>query len=499
MKVSKVSGAALALAVAALAASVAAADDSGWYVGGNIGQSRATIDDARIVDELHASGFITTAITNDDRHLGYKLFGGYQFNRFLSLEGGYFDLGQFGFNAQTLPAGAYRGNIKLNGANVDLLGTLPFTERFGAFARIGVNYADARDSFSGTGFIAVSDPRRSESASNYKFGFGLQYAFTESLVMRAEAERYRIDDPVEHSADVDLISIGLLYRFGRTRPTPPAPAEVLPPPVAPVVAEPAPAPAPVVEVVAAPVEMPTQRYCSILDIQFDINRHEIQREDKEKLAVVGTFLNKYPDTAAVIEGHTDNVGTPGHNMTLSEARAESVVQYLESNYQIASARLTAVGYGDTRPRADNATESGKRLNRRIDAIIACVTDMAGLAVAPARFTVAMVLEFEQDKSEIADGDRNGLAKVAAFLKANPSVSATVEGHSGNARSSPEVAMEISRQRAQSVVHYLTVELAVNPAQVSALGLGQTRQHAYGTSAEGRQENRRVNIILNYPE
>ena len=54
--------------------------------------------------------------------------------------------------------------------------------------------------------------------------------------------------------------------------------------------------------------MPTQRYCSILDVQFEINRHEIRREDKEKLAVVGTFLRKYTDTTAVIEGHTDNVG-----------------------------------------------------------------------------------------------------------------------------------------------------------------------------------------------
>src|SRR5580704_3405315 len=97
-----------------LASGAAASDDSGWYAGGNLGQSRATIDEARIVDGLKASGFTTTSITDDDRHLGYKFFGGYQFDRYLALEAGYFDLGQFNFAANTIPPGTYRGNLKLN-------------------------------------------------------------------------------------------------------------------------------------------------------------------------------------------------------------------------------------------------------------------------------------------------------------------------------------------------------------------------------------------------
>ena len=86
----------------------------------------------KIVQGLKASGFTTTSITDDDRHLGYKLFGGYEFDRYLALEAGYFDLGQFDFAANTIPAGTYRGNLKLNGGNVDLVGTLPLTRRFGA-------------------------------------------------------------------------------------------------------------------------------------------------------------------------------------------------------------------------------------------------------------------------------------------------------------------------------------------------------------------------------
>ena len=498
MKCSMTSVATIATAMLLLAGNAAVADDSGWYAGGNLGQSRATIDEARIVDGLKTSGFTTASITDDDRHLGYKLFGGYQFDRYLSLEAGYFDLGQFNFAANTMPPGTYRGNLKLNGGNVDLVGTLPLTRRFALLARIGANYADVRDSFSGTGLVVVTDPRRSENATNYKFGFGMQYAFTESLVMRAEAERYRIDDPVERGADIDLISIGLLYRFGRHPAVTEARAEVVPTPVAEPVAVVA-APEPVPEPPAPPPVMPTQQYCSVLDVQFEINRHEIRRQDKEKLAVVGTFLTKYPQTTAVIEGHTDNVGTPGNNMTLSEARAESVVSYLEDHYQIAADRLTAVGYGDTRPRADNSSEEGKRLNRRIDAVIACVSDMAGLAVAPARFTLALRLDFDEDQSAVMPQYHDGLSNVANFLKANPSVTATVEGHSGNVHADPVRAMALSRERAQSVVRYLTDDLGVNPDQVTARGFGESRLRAYGNSAEGRQENRRVNIILNYPE
>ena len=58
-------------------------------------------------------------------------------------------------------------------------------------------------------------------------------------------------------------------------------------------------------------------------------------------------------------------------------------------------------------------------------------------------------------------------------------------------------MEISRQRARNVVNYLVQNFAIDPARLSAEGFGQTRRFAYNTSQEGRQENRRVNIIINY--
>jgi len=151
---------------------------------------------------------------------GYKLFGGYQVNKYLAVEAGYFDLGRFGFVANTNPAGTLSGDIKVRGINLDAVGTLPITEKFSAFGRLGVTYADTNGAFAGTGAVNVLDPSPSARDTNLKVGLGVQYAFTEALSLRAEIERYRINDAVGNKGDVDLASIGLVYRFGGKTPTP---------------------------------------------------------------------------------------------------------------------------------------------------------------------------------------------------------------------------------------------------------------------------------------
>lgn len=460
-----------------------AADNAGWYIGGNVGQSRADIDEDGIRDGLQAGGLTMTSIDEDIREFGFKVFGGYQFNQYFALEGGYFDLGKFSYTANTLPAGTLNGSSKIKGVNLDLVGFLPFTDRFSAFGRIGVNHAKTSDSFTGTGMVNVLDGSPSKRDTNYKFGVGLQYALTPSLGLRGEAERYRINDAIGNKGDIDLLSVGLVYRFGKSAPAPVAPA---PEPVAAVVAEPVRVVVPVTQ---------NEQYCSILDIQFEINQNEIQREEKERLGVVGTFMKKYPKTTAVIEGHSDDIGSDEDNLRLSQTRADSVVSYLQDTYAIGQGRLSAVGYGESRPIADNATEEGKRANRRINAVIACATDVEGLTVAPARMTMAMDMPFDKNQSAVKPEFATELSKVAAFLKANPTTTATVEGHSGNADAG--MAQQISQQRAQNVVDYLVEKEGISRSRLTAQGFGDTRPVAYNTSAEGQQENRRVNIIINY--
>lgn len=478
------------VALAVIAGPAAAADYPGGYFGFNLGWAAVRIDEERIARNLAQSGLTMTSIDNDERGVGAKLFAGYRFNRYFTLEAGYFDLGDFGFTATTSPPGSLTGKIELQGLSLDPVFIWPITSKWSGLARIGATYAEAVTTYRASGSVSAP-PDREEHEVNHRLGLGLQWDFSEPFSLRAEVERYRVDDAVGNAGDVDLYSMGAIYHFWTPAPARRAmtPLPAPPPPVA--IRR-----APVLIVVPAPVR--TQQYCSILDIEFEINLAEIQREEKERLAVLGTFLQKYPDTTAVIEGHTDDVGTDADNMALSQRRAESVVRYLADTFRIAPSRLQAVGYGEARPLADNDTEEGKRMNRRIGAVIACASDIEGLTVMPARITVAMEMEFDLNQADVRPQYREELRKVANFLKANPAVTATVEGHTASLQGTAEQGLQLSRRRAESVVNYLVENFGIPRAQLAAEGFGKDRRFAYNTSAEGQQENRRVNIILNYP-
>ena len=85
------------------------------------------------------------------------------------------------------------------------------------------------------------------------------------------------------------------------------------------------------------------------------------------MAEIGKLLQASPALRLGVEGHTDNAGTPAHNQALSEARAREVVRIITSQ-SIAADRLQAVGFGQSRPLADNATEAGRAQNRRVELV-----------------------------------------------------------------------------------------------------------------------------------
>lgn len=117
-----------------------------------------------------------------------------------------------------------------------------------------------------------------------------------------------------------------------------------------------------------------QRFCdkpAVLEVQFDTNKSDITpkyRADLEKLA---EFLKEFPNAKGVISGHTDSVGGKALNMKLSQRRAESVEQYMKKNFGIDPDRLTAKGFGFSKPVASNKTKKGRAQNRRIEANLSC--------------------------------------------------------------------------------------------------------------------------------
>ena len=105
-----------------------------------------------------------------------------------------------------------------------------------------------------------------------------------------------------------------------------------------------------------------------LDIQFDVDKADIKSEYNDRLKEVADFMAKYPQTKAVIEGHTDSTGAASYNQRLSQRRADSVRDYLIQNFNISQNRLTAKGYGEEKPVASNDTKEGRSQNRRIEAV-----------------------------------------------------------------------------------------------------------------------------------
>jgi len=139
------------------------------------------------------------------------------------------------------------------------------------------------------------------------------------------------------------------------------------------------------------------------------------------------------------------------------------------------------------------------MNRSIDAVIACATDIEGLDPVAGRITMAMEMEFDTNKAGIRPQYHDELLKVAHFMIMHPEITANIEGHTSNQQGGTvEQSMELSRQRAENVVNYLVENFGIARSRLAAVGFGQTRRFAYNTSTEGQQENRRVNIIFNYP-
>lgn len=361
MKFATTSGVLGLVVLAVVATPYAMADDTGWYVGASGGRTRAKIDDVRINNGLLASGFTSSTISDDDRASGFKAFGGYQFNRNFALEGGYFDLGKFGYSAVTVPAGTLNGDIRLKGLNLDTVGILPLTDKFSLLGRVGINYAQARDHFSGTGAVNVLDPSPSKRQANVKFGVGMQYAFNDALAMRVEAERYRVNDAVGNRGDVDLFSVGLVYRFGDTSPAPVA-TTVMPAPVAVMVPPP--------EVTALPPPPPSRTKVSFsADSLFAFNKSDVTPAGKDAL---GKFANDLKGTdydTVKVTGHTDRIGTHAYNLKLSSRRADAVKAELINAGGIPAGKISAEGVDG----ADPVTKPGECVgNKPTKKLIACL-------------------------------------------------------------------------------------------------------------------------------
>jgi OOP family OmpA-OmpF porin len=330
----------LYLAVAALILSpiATAADEEGWYLGAGAGRARENINFENAFRLELPVGFVTNYYMESDQSFGAKVFAGFQFHQNFAVEGGYFDLGDFDYSTSGInPAGIMDGNFDVNGWNLDLVGLAPISDKFSLLGRVGYTLSETESSFSGSGSIPAASRSTQNSESGFKYGAGLQYKLTDAMAMRLELERYRVDGPARDNGDVDMVSFGVVYRFGQQKPVRQEPAPT--PVVAIVVAPPAPTPTP---------PAPTIVVFSA-DSLFDFDESDIRaagRADLDKFAA--NLVGVTYDTISVT-GHSDRIGESAYNIALSLRRAEAVKAYMVQTGRLPEAKIITRGIDGSNP------------------------------------------------------------------------------------------------------------------------------------------------------
>ena len=191
----------LAIVAASVPSAMAAEENTGFYIGGNVGQS----DAKQVCDGV--------TISCDKKDTAWKLFAAYQFNQNFGVEVGYSDLGK------STVSGVITG-VSINGSGTAKawelvgIGAFPVADKFSLYGKLGVYQAKTDVSATGVvpGFaVSVS---ASDTNTDWTAGFGAMYDINRNVGVRAEWQRYnKVGGDKTGKSDVDVLGIGLLYRF----------------------------------------------------------------------------------------------------------------------------------------------------------------------------------------------------------------------------------------------------------------------------------------------
>lgn len=296
-----------------------------------------------------------------NRELQYGIGAEYQFTEHLSAELDYM---------QSDDAETHRNHYDVDVSRISLsgiysIGRFGFRNMYEPYLKVGIGHVEydyARSS--------------NDTDTDLAAGAGLRIHFPHNLSARLEAKALH---ETQSSQTHGLYTLGISYAFGGKK-----------------AAEPAPAPQPVEP--AAPLDSDgdgvtddkdqcpntpagrevDEKGCEYvlrktedmrLDINFDIDKADIAESYVAEVERAAKFLKRYSQVKAEIAGHTDSTGSDAHNLKLSQRRAEAVRDMLVQRFGIDASRLTAVGYGESKPIASNDTVAGRAENRRVVAVM----------------------------------------------------------------------------------------------------------------------------------
>jgi outer membrane protein OmpA-like peptidoglycan-associated protein len=203
----------------------------------------------------------------------------------------------------------------------------------------------------GEGDTSVRHPWETREDHRVNALAGAVYGFQSGVAVHA-AWQVDLHDPIPDQRGNDLdyrIIAGVSYSFARPVAAPP-PSPPLPPPPPP--------PAP-------PAERRVERIV-LQSVHFEFDRSRLTPLGRRVLDEAAQKLQANPNLSVEIEGHTDSIGTELYNLGLGKRRAEVVKGYLVLRHQVDPKRMMTVSFGETRPIADNRTQEGRALNRRVE-------------------------------------------------------------------------------------------------------------------------------------
>lgn len=191
------------------------AQDVGWYIGGSFGNSESGIDEQSFQSLVASAGFGNTISGSDEKDSAFKVFAGYRFNRHFALEGGYLDLGSFSVTTRITsgaPPQDLTGVVETkDGLHLAGVGILPIGDsKFSVFGKAGLYSIKSTTKFNGA---AGSVEAESDRKEDLMFGLGASYDFAKNFGVRVEYERFMDVGTQNNQGDIDLMSIGLVYRF----------------------------------------------------------------------------------------------------------------------------------------------------------------------------------------------------------------------------------------------------------------------------------------------
>lgn len=289
-----------------LAAGAVAADS--WYLGGTLGYYD--------LDSEHA-------IADDYQGSQAGLQIGKQFGDNMALELGHgVNIGHDDFDVTSLTGLLWMGSEAAN---------------WRPYALIGINQYNFDDA---SNLVAGHDDKSIQIVA----GLGLGTMLNDNVQFRADIRSILGHD--EDGEDVGM-QLSLNHMFGKK--SVPAP-----------VAAPEPASAPVVQ------EEPEVRTITIrLNVEFEFDKDTVLAIYGDQLEAIAAAMSTYEDIELVLEGHTDSRGSDNYNADLSDRRAKAVKAKLAVDYGIATSRISAIGYGESRPIDSNDTDDGRARNRRV--------------------------------------------------------------------------------------------------------------------------------------